>query len=253
MPLHTSYCINLHFYKCIHSDKSANQLPAKELSRRLLHPCINSECSHAHINNCSVLAAILFCLIVALCTFGIVHATNAHNDVEVRQARDAAHIAADGLSMQLSSASRAALSLVGVIACVIGHGGSKGGGLQLPRMFNHTTLQNPASAFMDFLQAAVVKMNPDWPFLESNFHVLAEELFRQSNEEGNLALMELTLVPFGRVRASLGKPVQRNSTADLFSSDFISEFKPYETMELSGLDIKGPNPLINSEDFSFTA
>eukprot|EP00983_Pelagomonas_calceolata_P074294 1152496-Pelagomonas_calceolata.AAC.1 len=84
------------------------------------------------------LQVILFCLIVALCSFGIVHATNASYKLEGQQARDAAVSAADGIAMQLSSASRAALSL-----------------------------------------AAVVKMNPNWSFLESNFQVLAEELFRQ--------------------------------------------------------------------------
>eukprot|EP00200_Dunaliella_tertiolecta_P007255 CAMPEP_0202381292 /NCGR_PEP_ID=MMETSP1127-20130417/34796_1 /ASSEMBLY_ACC=CAM_ASM_000462 /TAXON_ID=3047 /ORGANISM="Dunaliella tertiolecta, Strain CCMP1320" /LENGTH=127 /DNA_ID=CAMNT_0048980207 /DNA_START=93 /DNA_END=473 /DNA_ORIENTATION=+ len=81
---------------------------------------------------------ISFCLIVALCSFGIVHATNASYDLEGKQARDAALGAADGLAQELSSASKAALSL-----------------------------------------AAVVKMSPNWSFLEANFHVLAEELFRQ--------------------------------------------------------------------------
>eukprot|EP00983_Pelagomonas_calceolata_P053123 1143173-Pelagomonas_calceolata.AAC.7 len=88
-------------------------------------------------------AVILFCLITALCSFGIVHATNDSYDLEEKQARDAAVSAADGIAKQLSSASRAALSM-----------------------------------------AAVVRMNPNWSFLESNFEVLAKELFRQASSIG---------------------------------------------------------------------
>ncbi|KAF5833121.1 hypothetical protein DUNSADRAFT_10671 [Dunaliella salina] len=159
--------------------------------------------------------AILFCLIVALCSFGVVHATNASYDLEGEQAKDAALKAADGLAKQLSSASRAALSL-----------------------------------------AAVVHMNPTWPFLESNFLVLADELFRQSTEshtDASLALMELTLLPFGRVRAGLGKPIQRNSTADIFAPEMVGTFVPYKTMERPALHIKGPSPLSNSELKAFSA
>eukprot|EP00967_Tisochrysis_lutea_P066887 scaffold87300_cov20-Tisochrysis_lutea.AAC.2 len=65
-------------------------------------------------------AVILFCLIVALCSFGIVHATNASYNLEGQQAQDAAVSAADGIAMQLSSAFKAALSMVGVSACAIG-------------------------------------------------------------------------------------------------------------------------------------
>eukprot|EP00983_Pelagomonas_calceolata_P131810 1161812-Pelagomonas_calceolata.AAC.3 len=252
-------------------------------------------------------AVILFCLIVALCTFGIVHATKASYELEGQQARDAALSAADGLAKQLSSASRAALSLVGISArtCRLG--------LQAFHLVVYGTLKSlcywtcrqqrdkgckfSTSSFMPLsnalhqpsrilLQAAVVKMNPNWSFLESNFHVLAEELFRQvscsgavhflcsangvvstsclipflldhwSNEDGNddgsLALMELTLLPFGRVRASLGKPIQRNSTADIFSSEYVDEFKTWEVVEASGLHVQGPVPLINSKNLAFT-
>ncbi|KAF5833120.1 kinase-like domain-containing protein [Dunaliella salina] len=156
---------------------------------------------------------ILFCLIVALGTFGLVYATSQHYDIEGRQARDSALIAADGLAKQLSSASRAALCL-----------------------------------------AAVVRMEPRWPFLVSHFQVLAEELFSQmSQDEDDFGLMELSFLPFGRVRASLGKPVQRNSTADLFSPGFMHEWMPLETLQQGSLDIKGPNSLSHSDLFSFTA
>ncbi|KAF5833115.1 hypothetical protein DUNSADRAFT_10665 [Dunaliella salina] len=159
--------------------------------------------------------AILFCLIVALCSFGIVHATNASYDLEGEQARDAALTAADGLAKQLSLASRATMSLV-----------------------------------------AVVRMNPHWSFLDSNFHLLAEELFRQSAEDSNddsLALMELSLLPFGRIRASLGKPIQRNSTADLFSPGLVGEFETLDVIKHGGLHIKGPNSLSNSDAQAFSA
>eukprot|EP00983_Pelagomonas_calceolata_P042226 1138403-Pelagomonas_calceolata.AAC.4 len=150
------------------------------------------------MNNYSVHAVISFCLIVALCSFGIVHATNASYDLEGKQARDAALGAADGLAQELSSASKAALSLVG----------AGGFGTRSPQ--NEIDCKSPTLSFMplfqtlhqpsrNLLQAAVVKMSPNWSFLEANFHVLAEELFRQSNGkengDGGLALMELTLVP----------------------------------------------------------
>jgi len=156
--------------------------------------------------------AILFCLIVALCSFGIVHATNASYNLEGEQAKDEATSAADGLVVQLSSASRAVLSL-----------------------------------------AAVVKMNPNWSFLESNFLVLAEELFRQSNEDGNLALRELALLPFGRVRLLLTKPDQRNSTADLFSPALVDRLQPYQSIAVGGLTINGPIPLTTGDERAFAA
>eukprot|EP00983_Pelagomonas_calceolata_P111874 1159828-Pelagomonas_calceolata.AAC.4 len=64
---------------------------------------------HLHLY---VSAAVLFCLVVALSVFGVVHATNASYDTEGRQAWDAAVSSADGIAKQLSYASTAALSLV---------------------------------------------------------------------------------------------------------------------------------------------
>eukprot|EP00200_Dunaliella_tertiolecta_P008864 CAMPEP_0202391596 /NCGR_PEP_ID=MMETSP1127-20130417/91918_1 /ASSEMBLY_ACC=CAM_ASM_000462 /TAXON_ID=3047 /ORGANISM="Dunaliella tertiolecta, Strain CCMP1320" /LENGTH=297 /DNA_ID=CAMNT_0048994037 /DNA_START=814 /DNA_END=1704 /DNA_ORIENTATION=- len=159
-----------------------------------------------------VAPVILFCLIVALCSFGIVHATNASYKLEGQQARDAAVSAADGIAKQLSSASRAALSM-----------------------------------------AAVVKMNPNWSFLESNFQVLAEELFRQSNDEGNLVLKELAFIPFGRVRINYGDPITRNSTADMFSPQLVNQLGPYRSIKERGLTVNGPIPLTNTEDRAFAA
>eukprot|EP00983_Pelagomonas_calceolata_P067909 1149674-Pelagomonas_calceolata.AAC.2 len=103
-------------------------------------------CTHHAGLHASTATLILFCLIVALCSFGIVHATNASYKLEGERARDTAISAADGIAKQLSSASRAALSMVGVRGC-------KG--------------YRPYKGCKDM--AAVVKMNPNWSFLESNF------------------------------------------------------------------------------------
>eukprot|EP00983_Pelagomonas_calceolata_P069297 1150316-Pelagomonas_calceolata.AAC.2 len=130
-----------------------------------------------------VCAVILFCLTVALCSFGIVHATKASHKLEGERARDTAISAADGIAKQLSSASRAALSMVGVRGCK-GYNPYKGfkdmgGRLQFPSSAYAGALKNPSFPSAHMLQAAVVKMNPNWSFLESNFEVLAKELFRQ--------------------------------------------------------------------------
>ncbi|KAF5826951.1 hypothetical protein DUNSADRAFT_1701 [Dunaliella salina] len=161
--------------------------------------------------------AVLFCLIVALGVFGIVYDTQASYDAEQEAAREEALSAADGLATQMIYELRAALSL-----------------------------------------AAVVKMNPNWDFLESYFPVLAEELFRQS--EGSmtsrvnteLTLKELELLPFGRVRASAGKPRARNSTADIFSQELMDVFVPRKAMAEDGLHVKGPVPLTKSNKQAFT-
>jgi len=166
-------------------------------------------CKHPHLLTAPL---ILFCLITALCSFGIVHATNDSYDLEEKQARDAAVSAADGIAKQLSSASRAALSM-----------------------------------------AAVVRMNPNWSFLESNFEVLAKELFRQSNEEGNLFLRELALIPFGRVSANYGTIHDHHTHTDLFSPERIESTGPYRSMEQRGLTVNGPIPFTNTEERAFAA
>eukprot|EP00200_Dunaliella_tertiolecta_P017894 CAMPEP_0202422936 /NCGR_PEP_ID=MMETSP1128-20130828/51118_1 /ASSEMBLY_ACC=CAM_ASM_000463 /TAXON_ID=3047 /ORGANISM="Dunaliella tertiolecta, Strain CCMP1320" /LENGTH=687 /DNA_ID=CAMNT_0049031019 /DNA_START=129 /DNA_END=2189 /DNA_ORIENTATION=- len=197
-------------------------------------------CKHPHLLTAPL---ILFCLITALCSFGIVHATNHSYDLEEKQARDAAVSAADGIAKQLSSASRAALSM-----------------------------------------AAVVRMNPNWSFLESNFEVLAKELFRQSNEEGsscqnepklvipgsnfevlakelfrqsneegNLFLRELALIPFGRVSANYGTIHDHHTHTDLFSPERIESTGPYRSMEQRGLTVNGPIPFTNTEERAFAA
>ncbi|KAF5842402.1 hypothetical protein DUNSADRAFT_7386 [Dunaliella salina] len=151
---------------------------------------------------------ILFCLLTGLCTFGVVYAAKDSYDMEQRRAKDAALSAADGLAKQLSSASRTALSMV-----------------------------------------AVVKVNPDWPFLESRFDELSKELFRQSEKqsqhEDSLGLMQLALLPFGRVRALKSKYFDSNVTYDVFSPEHIHAFKPVDTINAGTLYIDGPNLLSN--------
>ncbi|KAF5837077.1 kinase-like domain-containing protein [Dunaliella salina] len=160
-----------------------------------------------------VVPVILFFLIVALCSFGIVHATNDSLEEEEKQSREAAVSTADGIATQISSASRAALSL-----------------------------------------AAVVRMNPSWAFLESNFEVLARELFRQSNEEGNLVLRELALIPFGRVTANYGTIHHgHHSSIDLFSSERIESTGPYRSLAQRGLTVNGPIPFKGTEEKAFAA
>eukprot|EP00983_Pelagomonas_calceolata_P084958 1156461-Pelagomonas_calceolata.AAC.4 len=51
----------------------------------------------------------------------------------------------------------------------------------------------------------------------------------------------------------MGKPTQRNTTADIFSPGLVDEYVPYKSMEQDGLLIKGPFPLTNSEAHAFSA
>ncbi|KAF5837079.1 hypothetical protein DUNSADRAFT_4860 [Dunaliella salina] len=167
-------------------------------------------CKHPHL---LVAPLVIFCIIAALSAFGIMRATTASYNSEANHAREAAVSAADGIATQLSSASRAALSL-----------------------------------------AAVVRMNPSWAFLESNFEVLAKELFRQSNEEGNLVLRELALIPFGRVTANYGTIHHgHHSSIDLFSSERIESTGPYRSLAQRGLTVNGPIPFKGTEEKAFAA
>eukprot|EP00983_Pelagomonas_calceolata_P055641 1144237-Pelagomonas_calceolata.AAC.3 len=92
------------------------------------------------------------------------------------------------------------------------------------------------------VQAAVVRMNPNWSFLESNFEVLAKELFRQASSIG-----------FGRVSANYGTIHDHHTHTDLFSPERIESTGPYRSMEQRGLTVNGPIPFTNTEERAFAA
>uniref|UniRef100_A0A7S3R0U6 Protein kinase domain-containing protein n=1 Tax=Dunaliella tertiolecta TaxID=3047 RepID=A0A7S3R0U6_DUNTE len=190
-------------------EKQAPALTCNPGAARALTTLLSDLMKHPHL---LIAPLLVFCLVAALCSYGIMRATEASYKLEERHARDAANYAADGLAKQLSTACRAVLSL-----------------------------------------AAVVKMNPSWPFLESNFQVLAKELFRQSYDEGNLSLEELALIPFGRVSLNYGLIHNHTTHTDLFSPDHVNVLGPYRSLAQRGLTLSGPIPLTNTEEKAFAA
>ncbi|KAF5842283.1 hypothetical protein DUNSADRAFT_7936, partial [Dunaliella salina] len=159
-------------------------------------------------------SAILFCLVVALCAFGIVHATNASYHMEETKARDQAVRVSDAIAKQLSSASQAALSLAAVVKT------------------------KPHWSFIEDNFLSLAKEL----FRQS-----------QEDQDNQLDIKEVALAPFGRIRLDYSLPAPRNASRDLFSAPYVQILGTFRSVEERGLSITGPIPLTDSNGSAFSA
>eukprot|EP00983_Pelagomonas_calceolata_P111875 1159828-Pelagomonas_calceolata.AAC.5 len=75
----------------------------------------------------------------------------------------------------------------------------------------------------------------------------------EANDEGNLVIKELALIPFGRVRLDYAVPYSSNTTRDLFSAPFVTTLGTLRSIKERDLTVNGPIPLEYTEKKGFAA